>query len=150
MVARRPVVHRQLGTYRKLILTVEQSYDYCDMQKCLGGSSNSKRVLVKAQSKPTPLQWPHNTTPFHRGPLARHAKDTIQVEEHKRETMVCLLRCGSSGRHRSSLAGGLLGDRSCGCGLAFADVALGGGDGVAALLCPRRLLGPLRILPCFT
>lgn len=50
------------------------------------------------------------------------------------------------------LAGRLLYGCSTSCGsgggLAFANVALGGGDGVVALLRPRRLLGPLRILPC--
>lgn len=85
---------------------------------------------------------------FHRGPLARHAKDPIHVERNtKARQLMCLLRRRSSGRHRSSLTSGLLGGRGCGCRLAFTDVALSGRDAVVGLLCPGGLLGPLRILP---
>lgn len=51
-------------------------------------------------------------------------------------------------RRRDSLASGLLSNRSGVCGLAYADVALGCGNGVVVLLCPGRGLGPLGILPC--
>jgi len=122
-----------------------------DVQGCLGSSSNvnSKRgkgTHQKAQSTPTLLPWPaqHQFSVTHRSAMQ---KTQIMFKQRKYETTLRLLR-HRSGR-RDGLTSRLLGDRCCGCGLALANVALGGRDGVVVLLCPGRGLGPLGILPCF-
>ena len=111
--------------------------------------SSKKYSSKKAQSTPTPLPWPAQHQIL-RDPLVRHAKDTqTHVETTKSHETALRRLLRHSGGRRDGLPGGLLGDRCCGCGLAFADMAVGGGDGVVALLCPGRGLGPLGILPCF-
>jgi hypothetical protein len=72
-------------------------------------------------------------------------KTQVILKQRERETRLDLLRR----RHRSSVASRLSSD---GCGryrLTFADVALGGRDGVVVLLGPCWGLSPLGILPCF-